>query len=95
MELAACQNGKLPEWLNDEALDDASRVDRYSLSYVNRKDLFAGETTPGGSNLPPPPPRPTDHGADAKVASIMGERQDFKRWCDGIRVGQRLKIPAR
>lgn len=73
-ELAACRDGTLPRWLDDEALSAAIELDRREAqaSVVN-------ESFHGGAYVSQPPPLAKP---GARAAAIENDRRAFQLSCE-------------
>jgi len=82
-ELAACWAGTLPPWLDDQALAEAQRLDRWSSRGINPNDSFRDSTV---SAVPAPPlPDPASGSGASRYAAIMDERRAFQERCQVVR----------
>jgi hypothetical protein len=91
-EFVACQNGTLPGWLDDKALAEASRLDRWSTFGSDPLDSFRAGTLSAQPSLPPGPGGSRGHASRYEAA--MDERREFQRRCDLLRTsGQGVIVP--
>ncbi len=83
-EIAACQSGTFPPWLDDQALAARSRRDRWDALQFDPKDSYLAGTNGRYQSQPPSSP-PAEGGAASRYAAIMNERRDFQARCQVIR----------
>jgi len=85
-EFLACWAGKMPRWLDDEAVAEARRMDRWGALATNPNDSFRTSTV---SASPPPPGRAGDTGGSSRYATILDERREYNERCKLLRSVQR------
>ncbi len=92
-EFAACWKGTFPRWLDDDALAEASRADRWRMLGTNPDDSFRASTVAYSSV--PPPPRAADSGGSSRAAALLEERKQFQSRCALLRTsGRGPAVPA-
>jgi hypothetical protein len=74
-ELAACHRGALPGWLDDDALAEAQRLDRYGLA-VDPNDSFRTGTMSAQPALPQVGAR-----GPSRADLVLAERSEFQARC--------------
>jgi hypothetical protein len=73
-EVAACRNGTLPSWLDDEALNAAIELDHREAQASVANDSFHGGTY---VSQPPPLAKP-----GARATAIENDRRAFQFSCE-------------
>jgi hypothetical protein len=92
VEFVACQGNALPAWLDDAALAEASRLDRWSAFGSDPNDSYRGATLSAQPALPPRPAASSAGGSRAEA--ILAERREFQKRCDLLRsAGRGLALP--
>ncbi len=92
-EAAACWSGTFPPWLDDRALEEASRMDRWSAVGSDPNENFRTGTYAAAPALPPP--RSANAGNRSGYAAITRERQEFQMRCNLMRSKGRGLTPGR
>jgi hypothetical protein len=82
-EAAACFSGTWPSWLDDEALADASRLDRYGATSMEPNASFRDATVAASPSLPPK--RASDVADSSRYAGLLEERREFRKRCERLR----------
>lgn len=82
-EAAACFGGTWPAWLDDGALAESSRLDRWGATALNPDDSFRDSTVAAAT--PPPARRAPDASATSRYAGILEERREFQQRCALLR----------
>lgn len=82
-EVAACFADTWPAWLDDQALADSARLDRWGATAVNPNESFRDSTIAAAP--PPPRPRPADTSGSSRYAALLEERQQFQQRCALLR----------
>lgn len=87
-ELEACERGALPPWLDDRALDEAARADRWDAQAL---DLQGSYLERSGEHLPPH--RASDRAASSKAVEILRQRDELRARCEAMKLGRALHLP--
>lgn len=87
-ELGACQQGALPQWLDDAALSTAAQVDRGEAQAGALNDSFL---TDSAAAMARPPPGGV---GGSRVAAILAERRAFEEQCLALRSAGRDLVPG-
>ena len=83
-ETRACFEDRLPPWLDDEALAEAERIDRWGASGRDPND---GWRISGGAayTADVPARRPSDASGGSRATAILEQRREFRARCDVLR----------
>ena len=91
-EAAACWAGEWPPWLDDGALAEASRFDRWGTLGATPDESFIA-----GTRIfePPPPPPRQGEGAGTRAQAIREARQDYHTRCSLLRSAGEGMVPSK
>jgi hypothetical protein len=72
----------MPAWLDDGAVEEAKRLDRWGAMGRNPDDSFRDSTVAAAT---PPAARAADTGGGSRYAAILAERREFSQRCKLLR----------
>lgn len=83
--MTACVDRTYPPWLDDRALSDASRLDRWGIFGQDPNSAYRDATSAHQAVLPA-----RSSGASSRYAAIMAARREFDQKCKEVLSNEKM-----